>query len=130
MLQTSSLIVVTVIGLYFVVLGVVAFFAPSRAERFLLGFAKTRTKHYWELGIRFVAGAGLLLFAPRSRFPEALSALGWILLVTTLGLLMIPWPWHEKFSRKTVPAVIPYLRIIGVCSLALGAAIFYAMTPP
>ena len=130
MLESTSTIVVAIIGLYFVGLGVVAIVAPTRAEQFLLGFAKTRAKHLWELGIRFVAGAGLLMFAPRSRFPEALSALGWVLLVTTLGLLVIPWRWHEKFSRRAVPAVTPYLRVIVVFSLALGAALFFAMTPP
>jgi uncharacterized protein YjeT (DUF2065 family) len=130
MLQASSAIVVAIIGLYFVGLGIVAIFAPVKAQKFLLGFAETPAKHFSELAIRFIAGGSLLVFAPRSRSPEAFSVFGWILLVTTLGLLLIPWRWHEKFARKAVPAALPYLRVIGICSLALGAALFYSMTTP
>jgi uncharacterized protein YjeT (DUF2065 family) len=127
MLQTISMTVVAIIGVYFIALGMVAIVAPERGKSFLLGFADSHGKHYLELALRFIAGGGLVFYAPRMRYPEIFSAFGWILLVTTLGLLLIPWRWHDKFARKAVPAALQYLKLIGVVSLAIGAGLFYSM---
>ncbi|MCE9557441.1 MAG: hypothetical protein K8R88_00675 [Armatimonadetes bacterium] len=128
MLQTISLIVLAIIGLYFIGLGVFALFSPALAQKFLLGFATTLFKHYLELAIRFIAGASFLLYAPKTGFPEVFSIIGWVLLTTTFGLLVIPFRWHEKFAKKAVPAALKYLKVIGISSLAVGSALLYAIS--
>ncbi len=119
--------VVAIIGVYFIALGIVALVAPERGKSFLLGFADSPGKHYLELALRFIAGGGLVFYAPSMRYPAIFATFGWILLVTTLGLLMIPWRWHDMFARRAVPAALQYLKLIGVASLAMGAALFYSM---
>ncbi len=122
----AQAIVVILVGLYFVILGMAAIFSPARAQGFLLGFADSAAKHYAELSIRFVAGGAFVLHAPQMRYSAIFSAFGWLLLVTTVGLSLIPWRWHDQFARKSVPAALQYLKPIGVASLAIGAAIFYS----
>ncbi len=126
-LHAGQLIVVILVGLYFVILGVAAICSPSSAQRFLLGFADSAPKHYAELLIRFVAGGAFVLHAPLMRYSGIVSTFGWVLLVTTVGLTLIPWRWHDQFARQTVPAALRYLKLIGVVSLSTGAAIFYSL---
>lgn len=127
MLETASMMVVATVGLYLVALGVVAIVAPSRAQSFLLGFADSPAKHYTELVIRFVAGGGLIVYASRMRFTEVFLAFGWILLITTLVLLLMPWRWHDQFARRAVPVALRYVKLIGISSVAMGTVLLYSM---
>ena len=45
---------------------------------------------------------------------------GWILVVTTAGLFVIPWRWHKRFAEHAVPYAIQQLRLVAVASLFLG----------
>jgi len=127
MIEMLALSVVVLTGLYFMVLAVVALFMPDRANRFLLGFADTAIKHYSEIFMRFVVGAALIRHAPRMLFPEIFTLFGWVLLITTACLLLIPWRWHDRFARLVVPRAARYIMLIGLSSLALGAFILAAV---
>jgi uncharacterized protein YjeT (DUF2065 family) len=59
-------------------------------------------------------------------FPGAFQLLGLVLIVTTLGLAALPWRWHQRFAAMSVPAARPYLRGIGVVSIAAGIFVFWA----
>jgi len=121
----SGVIVLT--GLYFVCLGVTSIFAPARAARFLSGFASSAFKHYLELFIRLAIGWSLLVRAAHMPFSEVLVVFGWVLVVTTAGLLVIPWRWHHRFAQLSVPPVLRYLKIIGVVSVLLGTLVLAAV---
>jgi hypothetical protein len=109
-------------------LGITALLAPSRAERFLLGFAATATRHYAELAVRLLIGAAFVAVAPR-RLPgaAAFEAVGWALLGTTAVLLLVPWRWHRRFSEQAVPRALRLLPALGMASLAGGLAILVAL---
>jgi uncharacterized protein YjeT (DUF2065 family) len=124
-LVASGVIVLT--GLYFVWLGVTSVFAPVLAARFLSGFASSAFKHYLELFIRFAIGWSLLVRAPHMLFPEVLVVFGWVLVVTTVGLLVIPWQWHHRFAQLAVPPALRHLKIIGVVSVLLGTLVLAAV---
>lgn len=113
-------------GLYLVTLGLVALLRPVRARRFLAGFASSRTAHLVELGVRLVVGGGLVLWAPRMRFTPLFFAFGWMLIVTSLGLLALPWRWHARFAQWSVPMATQRLPMFAVASLLGGAFILYA----
>jgi hypothetical protein len=126
MLHTLTLGIVLLAALYFVLLGAVALLAPARAARFLLGFAGTARTHYLELALRCVAGGAFVLQAPQMRFAGAFALFGWILLLTTAGLIAVPWRWHRALAQRVVPHATRHLPLVGVASLVLGGLVLAA----
>lgn len=127
MSEALSLTVVVLTGFYFIALAAVSLFMPVQATRFSLGFADSALKHYAELFLRFVVGSAFILYAPRMRLSGAFTFFGWVLLVTTACLLLIPWRWHYRFAQHAVPRATRYITLIGLASLALGGFILAAV---
>ena len=127
LLETFALAVVVLAGLYLLALGGASLFAPTRASRFLLGFASSAPVHFTELFLRFVAGAALVLHGPRMALSGAFNLFGWVLLVTTACLLLIPWRWHHRFAQRAVPLFTRYIALLGLVSLAMGGLILAAV---
>lgn len=126
MLSILALIVVVLAGFYLVALAAVALFAPARAAGFLLGFVGSATLHYLELLLRLVVGSAFLLHAPYLPFPNVFTVVGWVLILTTAGLALVPWQWHRRFAQKTVPHAVRNLKLIAVSSLAAGGFVLAA----
>jgi hypothetical protein len=126
MLHTTALAIVLLAGAYLVLLAAVAFFAPSRAARFLRGFAGNARLHYLELALRGVVGIAFVLQAPQMRFTDAFSLFGWMLLLTTAALLVLPWRVHRAFALRAIPYATRYLPLVAVASLLLGGLILAA----
>lgn len=134
MIASVALAVVGATGLFLTSLGVAALLTPARASRFLLGFAATPVKHFTELALRFLCGAAFIAAAGRTNFASLFSAFGWILVVTTLGLSIVPWQWHRRFAAEAVPRALRFLPLIGIAAAGAGvlilAAVFHRMSLP
>lgn len=126
MIDGMALAGVAVAGFYLVVLGGAAFVAPSLARRFLLGFAATPTRHYAEMAARLCLGAAFVIAAPALAFSGPFRLFGWVLLATTLVLVLVPWRWHDRFARRVVPEALRFLPLLAVCSASLGALVLWA----
>ena len=126
-IEVLALAVVAGAALFFLALGGVALLAPSRASRFLLGFAATPSKHYAELAVRFLVGTAFIISAPRALHGDLFSIFGWLLLGTTAALVLIPWRWHRSFASRAVPEALRFLPLIGVCSAVLGVLVLWAV---
>lgn len=118
--------VVRLTGLYFVALAVGAFLAPNAVRRFLAGFAGSRRAHYLELGLRLAVGGALVSHAPSMHLAGLFTSFGWALVVTTAGMLVVPWRWHRRFAAWSVPLAVRHLPLLGLAALALGCAILLA----
>ena len=127
MIEYSALAIVVLVALYFIALGTSSLITPSFAKRFLLGFAESAFVHYTELLVRLVVGIAFLIHSPRMLFANGFHIFGWLLIVTTAALLLVPWQWHRRFASKSVPQALRYLTIIGLCSLAFGGFIIVAV---
>jgi hypothetical protein len=125
-IESAARVVVVIAGIYLVFLGVACLAAPAGARRFLLGFAGSAWKHYAELCTRLLLGAAFLLAAPRMAAPGAFTLFGWLLLGTTVGLLLLPWRWHHRFARWAVPEALRFLPLVGAASLVFGALVLWA----
>lgn len=117
---------VILVGSYLCGLGMAAFLAPALARRFLSGFAQSASTHFLELGIRILVGIAFVLRAPKLPYEPVVAVLGWMVVITSLVLLAIPWRWHRRFAERVVPPVTQYLGWLGVASLGLGATILWA----
>lgn len=126
-IEVVSLIVIAMAGLYLLVLGGVALLKPAWATRFLLGFAGSQATHFLELALRLAVGAACVVAAPRLPLSGGFSLFGWVLLVSTAGLLVVPWHWHRRFAQQAVPRAVRYIALIGWASLAAGAFVLVAV---
>lgn len=127
MIDSLVLAVVVLAGLYFISLAVVSLITPARAELFLLGFASSALKHYVELVLRLVVGAAFVIHAPRMQFSGAFAVFGWVLLATTVCLILVPWRLHHRFSQQAVLRATRHTEMIGLASLVFGALILAAV---
>jgi hypothetical protein len=121
-------IVVVGFGLFLISLAAVIASAPSLAERFLGSFASSATAHYTEQGLRLLVGAALVSVASAMRYPELFTLFGWVIVGTTVGLLTIPWQWHQRFAARVMPPVIRHMRFFALGAAALGAFILYSVS--
>ncbi len=113
--------VILAAGLYLIVLGISCFFHPSSAAKFLLGHASSGFLHYLELGLRMLMGASFVQKAPALPYSQLFNLFGWVLIITTAVLFLVPWHWHHKFTLKAVPQALRHIKLLGASSIALGA---------
>jgi len=126
-IEVFALVAVVFTALYLLALGATSLAVPARASRFLLGFASSQSIHFIELFLRLIVGAALVVYAPRMFVSGAFNLFGWLLLVTTTCLLLVPWRWHHRFAQFAVPRVTRYIGLVGVASLMLGGFILVAV---
>ena len=127
MIHMLSAAVVLLAGLYLVVLGLSSFITPTLAARFLLSHAGSAAAHYAELLVRLFAGGAFLLAAQNMQFPAVFAAVGWVLLITTAGLLLVPWQWHRRFAQQYVPQAVRHIKLLGAASLVFGSFVLWAL---
>ena len=128
MINTLATGVIIATGLFFLWLAAVSLFRSNVACGFLLGFATSPTKHYIELGIRLLVGAALIVRAPNLPQSVVFYFFGCGLIVTTVGLLLIPWRWHYRFAQQAVPKALRHIKLLGLASLALGVLLLAAVS--
>ena len=119
--------IVGVAAVFFLVLGAIALVRPPIARGFLLGFASNALKHYAELLARVLVGGSLLLIARDSAYSTALSAFGWLLIVTTAFMALVPWRVHQRFTQSAVPKALRFLPLMGITSLVIGALLLWVI---
>ncbi len=121
---------VVVLGfcLFLVGLAVVITARPLLAERFLRSFANSAPADYAEQGVRLLVGAPVVTLSRWMRYPEVFRAFGWLLVITTVALLLIPWQWHHRFAARVMPSVFRHLRLLALGALALAAFILYGVS--
>ena len=119
--------VVVLAAVYLIGLAAVSFFLPAKAADFLNGFAASALAHYTEISIRLIVGIALIVASPSMVYASAFTIFGWLLVVTSLVLLLFPWRWHHRFANVVVPPLTKRVWIFGVLSLPLGSLILFAV---
>ena len=127
MIDLLASAVIVAAGLYLVALGTSCFFRPRLASEFLLGHASSGFLHYLELVLRLLLGASLVQKAPTLIYPPIFSLFGWVLIVTTSVLFLVPWRWHRQFALQAVPYALRYIKLLGISSIALGTLLTAAV---
>jgi hypothetical protein len=123
MLTTVSLLaelVVVLFALFLVGLALVAFAKPAIAERFFSAFANSARTHYTEQAFRLLIGASLVVLSPAMWQANFFRIVGWIIVISSVGLLVIPWRWHHRFGQRVMPLVFRHLRLYAVGLTAFG----------
>jgi uncharacterized protein YjeT (DUF2065 family) len=53
--------------------------------------------------------------------------IGWVIVATSVGLILIPRQWHHRFGERVLPMVIRHMRLYAVGLLAFGALLLYGV---
>lgn len=120
-------IVVVGFGVFLVGLAGIIFVKPALAERFFKSFASSARAHYTEQTLRLLIGASIILYSPAMWQTDLFWLVGWIIVITTVGLLLMPWRWHHRFGEWAIPLVLRYKRLYAVGLFAFGAFILYGV---
>lgn len=120
-------LVVALAGLYLIVLGVAAAVRPALAKRFLEAHASSARVHFLELTLRLLIGVALVVASSRMRGADLALVFGWVLIVTTLALALVPWRAHHRFAEWSVPLATQRMWLIAVGAIAGGAVVLAAL---
>ena len=118
-------IIVVAFGLALIGFAVLVAIERRRAERFLNLFARTARAHYTEQVSRLVIGTAIVIFSPAMWYSPVFAGFGWLIVVSSVALLLMPWRWHQRFGETARPLLIRYLKVYAVGAFALGVFILY-----
>lgn len=127
LVESVALSVVAATGVFLILLGCTALLQPPKARSFLLGFAATPARHYAELAARTAIGIAFLLASPGLPGSTFYFVAGLVLTGTTAVLAVLPYRFHQTFARRSVPAAMQYLPLIGAVSLAAGLGVAWSV---
>ncbi|WP_299390774.1 hypothetical protein [uncultured Gelidibacter sp.] len=115
-------------GLFLIGVGFLMLLKPEIARGLLNKAASTTIINYTEIGLRMVPAIALIIYAAHSKYPMALSIIGWFMALTSVVLFLIPRQWHYNYSQKWTRMLKPlYFQIISPFSILLGALLIYSI---
>jgi hypothetical protein len=120
-------IVVVACGLFLIGLTAVVFAKPALAERFFMSFASSARTHYVEQALRLLLGASLVVLSPTMWQTNLFRLIGWAIVVSSVGLILIPWTWHHRFGERVLPLIVRHMRLYAVGLFGFGALLLYGV---
>ena len=121
-------VVILFFCIFLIGLAIVIVIKPQRAEQFLSSYASSASAHYTEQIARLIVGVAFVVLAPYMSYSNLFNLFGWILIVTTIGLLLIPWQWHHKFGEWAIPLTLRYMKFYALGAFILGVLIIYSLS--
>lgn len=124
-IETAKWIVI-LFGIFIIFVGFMMLFKPNKARTTLRKAGSTNFINYAEITIRIIPAVALILYANLAKFPEAFKVFGWIMLITSLVLYMVPRKLHHQFSMKSADILKPiYFQLISPFAFLIGGLIIY-----
>ena len=118
--------VVIFFGLFIIFIGFIMLVKPKKARTTLRKAGSTNFINYAEITIRLIPATALILHSDFSKYPEAFKIFGWIMLITSLVLYIVPRKFHHKFSMKSADILKPiYFQLISPFAFCFGGLIIY-----
>jgi uncharacterized protein YjeT (DUF2065 family) len=115
-------------GLFFILVGLLMFFAPEKARNILRKAGSTNFINYAEITLRIFPAGALIVYADYSKLPLLFTVFGGFMLATSIVLYFIPRNWHHKYSLKCADFLKPiYFQMIAPFSVAIGCGIIYCV---
>lgn len=126
MIIEISKYVILIFGIFIIFIGFVMLINPKKARNTLRKAGSTNFINYTEITIRLIPAIALIVYSDFSKFPEAFKIFGWIMLITSLVLYIIPRKIHHKFSMLSADYLKPiYFQLISAFAFLLGGLILY-----
>lgn len=119
------LILVRLIGLYFVVTGVVFILIPKSLKHYITFWSKG--KRLYLVGVLRILSAGVLLLAvPQCRFRWVVAALGILNILLGIPYFIRGIEGMKEMLSFWDKRPLKAVRILGIASLAIGGLLIYS----
>jgi hypothetical protein len=131
-MQTTALIVVIAAGSWLAGVGALMAFRPDHCLELFERMTTSLETSNWRLnvteqGLRIVAGAALIVRASASKAPIAFEVAGWILVATSVFIIVAPVRWHGAYGRWWVGRIAPLaIRLLSPTPVLAAAGLIYA----
>ena len=131
-MQSLALPVVIAAGLWLLGVGVLMVARPGYCLDLLGRMSNNLKASNWRLnlteqGLRLLAGSALIVRAPVSKLPLLFEVLGWILVVSSAIILLVPITWHGAYGKWWAERLTPRaIRLLSPPPAILGAVLIYA----
>jgi hypothetical protein len=131
-LQVIALIVVAAAGLWLIGVGFLMALRPLYCLHLFEKMSANLERSNWRLqfteqGLRVLAGVALIARAPACKLPLVFEVAGWLLVATSLLIMVAPIRWHGAYGTwwvKWLPPLV--IRVLSVVPAAAGAGLIYA----
>ncbi|MFZ1700589.1 MAG: hypothetical protein WBO10_10635 [Pyrinomonadaceae bacterium] len=113
-------------GLLLMVISLLMIVDPAKFSRGIVGFSEKWYFHPFEIVSRFAFGVVFVIFSAQTGFPSLILAMGYMLILVSIGLLLTPPSRHRKFAVWSADKFGAWFRPLGFLSLVFGAFLIYA----
>ena len=122
-MQAAAIAIVLAFAAWLAGVGIFALFRPVLARTAIGKFASSHRINLIEQAARIAAGAGLVVRAPFSLTPEIFAIFGWIMIVSSVLLAVLPLRWHAAFAQRMARDLPVWaVRAAGIVALAMSVA--------
>lgn len=131
-MQAIALIVVGGAGLWLVGVAFLMALRPRYCLHLFEKMSASLERSNWRLqfteqGLRVLAGVALIVRAPASKLPLVFEVAGWLLVATSLLIMVAPIRWHGAYGRWWVGRIAPLaIRVLSPVPMMAGAGLIYA----
>lgn len=130
-MQSIALGIVVASGLWLIGIAALMALHPRHGLHLLERMADRLRASDWRLnlieqGLRVIAGFALLARAPLSKLPWLFEGAGWLLVATSLLILVLPLRWHGAYGGWLSGWLTPVmLRLLALVPAVAGGALIY-----
>ena len=131
-MQVIALIAVAAAGLWLVGVAVMMALRPRYCLQLFEKMSANLERSNWRLqfteqGLRVLAGVALIVRAPASKLPLVFEVAGWLLVATSLLIMVAPIRWHGAYGRWWAGRIAPLaIRVLSPVPMMAGAGLIYA----
>ena len=111
-MQAIALIVVAAAGFWLVGVAFLMALRPRYCLQLFEKMSANLERSNWRLqfteqGLRVLAGVALIVRAPASKLPLVFEVAGWLLVATSLLIMVAPIQWHGAYGHWWVGRIAP-----------------------
>ncbi len=126
MITTTAKWTTILFGVFIILVGFLMLFAPKKARAILRKAGSTNFINYAEITIRLIPAVAMILYADFSKLPLAFKIFGWVMVITSVILYIVPRKTHHRFSMKSAEMLKPvYFQFISPFAMLFGGLIIY-----
>jgi len=121
MIEIFSKYTLILLGLFFIMVGLLMFFQPEIIRKTIRKAGSTKFINYVELLTRMLPGIAFILYSKYSNYMIIFNVIGYFIILSSIILLLIPRKIHNRFSVQCAEILKPnYFKIISPFSIIIG----------
>lgn len=72
----------------------------------------------------------MLSFSKSMLYTQFFELFAWIIIISTIVLIVIPWRWHNRLGKSVIPLTIKNLKFYAISASIFGVFILYCVIRP